>query len=90
MSLVGILLGLLDIAIAVLILVLIGALALWIFGMLGWPIPQQVQRIYLAIVAVIALAMLISLLLGVPRFQILHVSAATGSLTDAREASAAV
>ena len=70
MSLTGILLGLLDIAIMIVILLLIGAIILWVLGALNWPPPAQVQKLYIAVVALIALVMLISLLLGVPRFHI--------------------
>jgi hypothetical protein len=71
MSLTGILLGLLDIAIVVVILLLIGAIAIWILGYLGWSPPPQVQKLYIALVALIALAMIIALLLGVPRLRII-------------------
>jgi hypothetical protein len=70
MSLMGLLLGLIDILITVLILLLIGAVVIWVAGALGWPIPQNIQKIYMAIVALIALVALISLILGSPRFHI--------------------
>lgn len=66
MSLGGILLGLVNIAIVVVILVLIGAIVVWVMSTLGWPIPWNVQRLYLAVVALIALGMLVALLLGIP------------------------
>ena len=66
MSLSGILLGLINIAIVIVILVLIGAIVVWVMGILGWPIPWNVQRLYLAVVALIALFMLVALLLGIP------------------------
>jgi hypothetical protein len=71
MSLAGILLGLLDILIVVVILLLVGALIAWVLGALGWPPPAQVQKLYIALVALIALAMIIALLLGVPRLRII-------------------
>ena len=71
MSLTGVLLGLLDIAIIVVILLLIGAIVLLVLGALGWPPPAQVQKLYVAVVALIALVMVIALLLGVPRFHII-------------------
>lgn len=66
MSLAGILLGLINIAIVVGILLLIGAIIVWIMGSFGFPIPGQIQKIYMAIVALIALYLLVSLLLGLP------------------------
>jgi len=64
MSLTGLLLGLLNIAIVIVILVLIGAIIMWVMNTLGWPIPANVQKLFLAVVALIALAMLVALLLG--------------------------
>ena len=72
MSLSGILLGLINIAIVIVILVLVGAIIMWIMGMLGWPVPAQVQKLYLAVVALIALYMLVALLLGIPTVRIIR------------------
>lgn len=71
MSLTGILLGLLDIVLLVVILMLVGAIIMWVLGALGWPPPQQVQKLFIAVVAVIALIMVIALLLGAPRIRII-------------------
>jgi len=73
MTLTGLLLGLLNIAIVLVILVLIGAIIMWVMSTLGWPIPANVQKLFLAVVALIALAMLVALLLGaVPPWRIVH------------------
>ena len=64
MSLSGILLGLINVAIVVVILVLAGAIIVWIAALLQWPIPWNIQRLYLAVVALIALYMIIALLFG--------------------------
>jgi len=66
MSLVGILIGLLNCVILAVILVLIGAICQWVLSALGWPIPGQIQRIFLALVALITLVCFISLLVGAP------------------------
>jgi Na+/proline symporter len=66
LSLGGILLGIINIAIAVAILVLIGLIIVWFMGYLGFPIPERIQRVFMIIVALIALAMLVALLLGAP------------------------
>jgi hypothetical protein len=71
MNLAGILLGLVNIGITIAILVLIGAIIVWVMGLLQFPIPAQIQRIFLAIVALIALYMLIALLLGMPSIHII-------------------
>jgi hypothetical protein len=62
----GILLGLINICIVVAVLVLIGYIIMLIFGYLGFPIPGTIQRIYMIIVALIALYLIVQLLLGVP------------------------
>jgi hypothetical protein len=71
MSLTGLLLGLINIAIVVAVLVLIGYIAMWLLGLLNFPVPATVQRIYLVIVALIALYMIVSLLLGIPSLRII-------------------
>lgn len=71
MSLSGLLLGLINIIIVLVILVLIGAVIMWIMGVLGWPVPQLVQRLYLAVIALIGLYMLIALLFGIPSVRII-------------------
>ena len=65
MSLGGILLGLVNVAIVAAILVLIGLVAIWIFNWLGFQVPAQVQKVYMIIVALICLYMIIALLLGI-------------------------
>ena len=66
MSLGGLLLGIINIAIVVAVLVLIGAVIVMVAKWFEWPIDWQVQRIYLLVVALIALYMLVALLLGLP------------------------
>jgi len=65
-SLGAVLLGIINIAIAVAILVLIGLIIVWLMGYLGFPIPAQVQKVFMIIVALIALYMIVALLLGLP------------------------
>jgi MFS superfamily sulfate permease-like transporter len=66
MSLTGVLLGIINIAIYVAILVLIGLVIVWFASWLGFPIPAQIQKVYMIIVALIALYMIVALLLGLP------------------------
>lgn len=61
----AILLGVINIVIVVAVLILVGAIIQWIVGLLGFPIPEIVVKLFLAIVALIALYMLVGLLLGV-------------------------
>ena len=72
MSLAAILLGLINIGIVIVILVLIGAIIVWFLGaFLEWPVPWNIQRLYLAVVALVALYMLVALLLGIPSVHII-------------------
>lgn len=67
MSLGGILLGLINIGIVVAILMLIGALVLWfLLWVFSVSVPANVQKLYIAVVALVALYMLVALLLGFP------------------------
>lgn len=75
MSLTGILLGLINIAIVVAILLLIGAVILWFCSWMSLAIPGNIQKIYIAIVALIGLYMLVALLLGIPTLRIIGVHA---------------
>jgi MFS superfamily sulfate permease-like transporter len=66
MSLTGVVLGLINIAIYVAILVLIGLIIVWFASWLSFAIPENIQRVYMVIVALIALYLIIALLLGLP------------------------
>jgi len=70
-SISGVVLGLINVAIVVVILVLVGAVAVWILSYLNWTPPQQVQHLYVALVALIALYMVVALLFGLPSVQVL-------------------
>jgi hypothetical protein len=66
LSLTAILLGVLNILIWIAVIIFVAVIAEWILGWLTLPIPENVKRAFLAVVALIALAMLVALLLGVP------------------------
>jgi hypothetical protein len=70
-ALARILLGIIDIAIVITILVLVGAIIVMFARWLQWPIDWNVQRLYLLVVALIALYMLVALLLGMPSVRLL-------------------
>jgi hypothetical protein len=71
MSLGGILLGIINIAIVVAILMLVGAVILWFCSWMGIGVPVNVQRGFMAVVALIALYLLVALLLGIPSIRII-------------------
>jgi len=66
MSLSAIILGVINIAIVAAVLVLVGLLVMWLMSAFGWPIPENIQRIYLLIVALVCLYMAAALLFGLP------------------------
>jgi hypothetical protein len=72
MSLTGILLGIINIAIVVGILMLVGAIILWFCSWMSLAVPSNVQRGYIIVVALIGLYMLVALLLGIPTLHIIH------------------
>lgn len=72
MSISGVLLGLVNIGIVVVLLLLVGAVAVWIAGALQFAIPAQVQKLYLVLVALIALYMIIALIFGLPSVSIIR------------------
>jgi hypothetical protein len=71
MSLGGLLLGLINIAIVVAVMLLIGAVILWFLNWMGMAVSMQMQKLYIAVVALVALYGLVSLLLGVPFVHVL-------------------
>jgi hypothetical protein len=71
MSIGGLLLGIIDAAIVAAILVLIGAIIVWIAEVFQWPIPWNIQRIYLLVVLLIVLYLIVALLLGLPAVHVL-------------------
>lgn len=80
MSLGGLLLGVINIAIVVAVLVLVGAVIVMFANWMQWPIDWNVQRLYLLVVALIALYMLVALLLGMPSVRIIgHAALAIGA-----------
>jgi hypothetical protein len=62
----GLILGIINIAIVVAVLLLIGAIIVWFCGWMSLAIPAQVQKIYMIVVALIALYMLVGLIFGLP------------------------
>jgi len=71
MSLTGVLLGVINIAIVVAILMLIGAIIVWFCSYMSIAVPAQVQRGFVVVVALIALYMLVALLLGIPTIHVI-------------------
>jgi hypothetical protein len=71
MSLSGLVLGVINIAIVIAVLLLVGAIILWFLSWMGMSVPGNVQKGYLAVVALIGLYMLVALLFGIPSVRII-------------------
>jgi hypothetical protein len=71
MSLSGLLLGIINIAIVVAILLLVGAIILWFMSWMNLAVPANVQKGYIVVVALIGLYMLVALLLGIPTLRVI-------------------
>jgi hypothetical protein len=71
MSVSGLVLGVIDIAIVIAILLLVGAVIVWFLTWMGIGVPAPVQKGYLAVVALIGLYMIVALLFGVPSVHLL-------------------
>lgn len=82
MSFTGIIIGLLNCVLVAAILVLLGAIVVWVAALFQWPIPWNIQRIYLLIVLIIFIICVFSLLLGAPMVHIfgLHHYGALGGM----------
>jgi hypothetical protein len=78
MSLSGLVLGLINIAIIIAILLLVGAIILWFLSWMGMSVPGNVQKGYLAVVALIGLYMLVALLFGIPSLRVIGRAGTTG------------
>ncbi len=71
MSISGIVLGVLNAAIVVAILLLVGAIVMWFCNWMSMAIPANVQKAYIAVVALIGLYMIVALLFGIPTLHVI-------------------
>lgn len=68
MSLSGVVLDLISIAITVAILIFIGLVLVWFMSWLGFPVPANVQKAFMVIVALYVLYMFAALAFGLPSY----------------------
>lgn len=71
MGLSGIILGIINIAITIGILILVGLIIVWFLNWFGVPVPEQIKRAFLFIVGMIGLYMIVALLFGLPSVGVL-------------------
>ena len=77
MSLSGLVLGVINVAIVVAVLLLVGAVILWFCSWMSLSVPEMVRKLYIAVVALIGLYMLVALVFGIPSIRIVGQSALT-------------
>jgi hypothetical protein len=77
MSLSGLILGIINVAIVIAVLLLVGAIILWFCNWISFAVPEMVRKLYLAIVALIGLYLLVALLFGIPSVRIIGRAALT-------------
>lgn len=71
LSLSGLILGIINLAIVVVALLLVGAIGQFILTKLGWPADETIVKLYIALVALVALYMLVALIFGLPTVRII-------------------
>lgn len=72
MAIGSVVLGILNIAIVVVLLLLLGAGCVWLLQLIaGITIPGNIQQLYLILVALIAIYMVAALIFGLPTIRIL-------------------
>lgn len=76
MSLTGLLLGIINVAIVAAILVLIGAIIVMVAKWFTYSIDWNVQRLYLLVVLLIVLYMIVAMLLGLPTWRVVGLNPA--------------
>jgi len=71
MSVSGLLLGIINIAIVIAVLILIGVIIVWFCTVMSIAVPEQVQKAYMIVVALVGLYLLVALVLGMPTIRII-------------------
>ena len=71
MSISGLILGVINIAIVIAVLLLVGALVMWFCSWMKIDVPANVQKGYIAVVALIGLYMLVALVFGIPSIKVI-------------------
>lgn len=66
MSIIGFLIGVLNCILLVALLVLLGAIVAWVASIFDWPIPWNIQRIYLLICLLVFIICAAMMLAGEP------------------------
>lgn len=71
LSVAGIVLGLVNVAIVVVFLLLIGVAVWWVFQSWITPLPLEMRKLYIALVALVALYMILAIFFGLPTWHVI-------------------
>lgn len=71
MSIGAVILGLINVAIVVVLLLLIGAVCWFVLSKLGWSPGGEVRNLYVALVVLVALYMTVALIFGLPSVRLI-------------------
>lgn len=66
MSISGLILGVINAAIVGVILLLVGAIIMWLLSFAGIAVPALVQKLYIILVVLVVLYYIVAALLGLP------------------------
>jgi hypothetical protein len=83
MTIASVLIGVLNCVLLVAILVLVGALVAWVASMFSWPIPWNIQRIYLLVVLIVFIICVVGLLLGSPTIHLIDINVVSSAFGSA-------
>ncbi len=71
LSVASIVLGLVNVGIVVVSLLLIGVAVSWVFYTWITPLPQDMRKLYIALVALVALYMILAIFFGLPTWHVI-------------------
>jgi small-conductance mechanosensitive channel len=71
LSVAGIVLGLVNVGIVVVFLLLIGVAVWWVFYTWITPLPLEMRKLYIALVALVALYMVLAIFFGLPTWHVI-------------------
>lgn len=89
MSLSGLILGIMNIVINVALMILFGLVVVWLLSLVKVSVPDNVQRMYMIVVALITIYMFAALIFGLPSWRIIgsnesRVPPVTGTIASPR------
>lgn len=72
LSIGGLLLGIINIGIVIVLMILIGLGVEWLCKAAGYPLGAEIRKFYIILLLLVAIYMLVALLLGLPSVHLIH------------------